>query len=191
MKLRNAIGRNSVLFLVVASFFLVQCGSFHPEAQGTGPQGPAGPQGQVGPAGPTGPQGPQGPASASLPVFGWGAANNGGRNTTLGTNYNTVLAGVQSGGHMFVTATIYSLSPNDTLSCRISLDQVSDATLEDGPGDNFGSWDSSGLNSLGETVVHGEGNLFSDPSQLVYLQCKGTRPDSSFSRASWHFIQVQ
>jgi hypothetical protein len=222
MKLRNAIGRNSVLFLVVASFFLVQCGSFHPEAQGTGPQGPAGPQGQVGPAGPTGPQGtaglqgqvgpagptgpqgaagPQGPVGpagsqgpqgpASLPVFGWGAASNNGRNTTLGTNYNTVLAGGQSGGHMFVTATIYSLSPNDTLSCRISLDQVSDATLEDGPGDTFGSWDSSGPNSLGETVVHGEGNLVSEPNQLVYLQCKGTRPDSSFSRASWHFIQVQ
>ena len=92
---------------------------------------------------------------------------------------------------MFVTATIYSLSPNDTLSCRISLDQVSDATLEDGPGDNFGSWDSSGPNSLGETVVHGEGNLVSTANQLVYLQCKGTRSDSSFSRASWHFIQVQ
>jgi hypothetical protein len=44
--------------LLVFTAFMLQCGSFHPEAQNTGPQGPAGP---AGPAGPQGPQGPPGP----------------------------------------------------------------------------------------------------------------------------------
>src|SRR5579872_6153637 len=54
------------LFFVVAALFLIQCGSFHPAAQGVGPQGPAGP---AGPAGPTGPQGPPGLGTASLPAI--------------------------------------------------------------------------------------------------------------------------
>ncbi len=64
-------------------------------------------------------------------------------------------------------------------------DQISDATPE------TISWTNGGYNSSGETVVHGEGQVIvSSPGQLVYLQCKGTRFDSGFSRASWHFLPV-
>lgn len=61
-KMKRVMG----LFFVAAALFLIQCGSFHPAAQGVGPQGPAGP---AGPAGPTGPQGPPGLGTASLPAI--------------------------------------------------------------------------------------------------------------------------
>ena len=185
----------------------MQCGgSFHPNAQSVGPPGPAGPagpQGPAGPTGPTGPVGPQGPAGPStLPILANGATGFGpgtscvpnGNPGCLGTTYNSVLVrslGPQGVGEWYVTATIYGTTPNDVLSCRISLDQVTSAIQEDINGDNFGGWTSTGPNPLGEIVVHGEGFLVMPPAGgTVYLQCKGRFPNSSFTRAMYHFIQT-
>ena len=60
-----------VTFLFVWTAFMLQCGSFHPQAQTAGPQGPTGPQG---PAGPTGPQGPAGPMGLQGPQGAQGPA---------------------------------------------------------------------------------------------------------------------
>ena len=54
------VKRISVMFVVIASLFLGQCSSFHPQAQSQGPAGPAGPAGPTGPQGPIGPQGSAG-----------------------------------------------------------------------------------------------------------------------------------
>ena len=59
-----------LLFVVLVSAFLIQCGgSFHPAAQTQGPQGPPGPAGPTGPQGPAGPQGPPGPNTAAVVAF--------------------------------------------------------------------------------------------------------------------------
>lgn len=108
----------ALAFLLVSAAFLLQCGSFHPEAQMTGPQGAAGPQGPQGPAGPQGlqgPIGPQGPAGSFLPPLVAMA-------THIDVPGTSSVDFVNAGGPI-VTATI---KESQLVSLAISADETAD-----------------------------------------------------------------
>ncbi len=163
----------------------------------TGPAGPAGTPGVPGPpgiqgimgvpgatgaTGSTGIAGPPG-AAAPTPAFFWNASPGG---FTVATDYATVLVQTITAGNYLVWATIYDTNPELTLSCRVSLDQVTNAVIESTAA---GSWDSAGANTLGRSVVHGVGHIVVPSTQLVYLQCRSTTA-IGIDRASWDFLQL-
>lgn len=117
----------AVAFLFVSAAFMLQCGSFHPEAQTTGAQGPTGPQGPPGPqgvqgaagvpgpAGVQGPPGPPGPAGSFLAPLVAAA--------TQTVVQATSSAGFVNSGGPTVTATIME---SQLVSLTISADVSTD-----------------------------------------------------------------
>ena len=133
-KISNLPGaRVGLAFLVIAILFLCQCtGSFHPSAQGVGPQGPmgpAGPQGPIGLTGPTGPQGPQGvPGNGITTVFGNSAPMTEGgvtayTHTIAGNPTATVQTAIGAGGVAIITLSA-EVHTSLFASCKMSFDSA-------------------------------------------------------------------